>query len=224
MAAATVLALAAALVWTGVADNIRSAASALLSRRRTSPQEVGDIWAVLVESIATGVRSGAAPALACAAACRAATDLLPATTAAQVEQLRASAESGDELAAAWQRIADELGDAGLRAVAAGWRLSETVGTPLAQALTVAAALRRSEIDRSARMKAALAAPTTSVNLLTVLPVGGALLGVALGADVWSVYLSPLAAVTVLPGVLLILVGRWWCRRMVAGAGRSRSLA
>lgn len=193
-----------------------------LPRRRGHPAEV-DVWSLVVESVATAVRAGAAPTPACAACCRAALDLAPEVDA-EVELLARTASAGGDLGAAWHEVAARVDDPGLRAVAAAWQLSETTGAPLADALDVAARLRRGEVERAARAKAALAAPTASVNLLTALPVCGAGLGMVLGADVIGVYASPLALVTVLPGLVLVAVGRLCCRRMVDHAGRIRSLA
>ncbi|MCG8656400.1 hypothetical protein [Yimella sp. NH-Cas1] len=220
MVLATVLAFAATLLW------FTPVRVTLPRSRRLRPERPAsttlDVWSVLVESIATGVRSGAAPTLACAAACSAVgqsmTEPLP-----QIGRLHAAAVSGGDLAAAWRDAADSLDDPGLWAVASAWALSDSTGAPLADALAVASRLRRSETERAARAKSALAAPVTSVNLLTGLPICGAGLGGLLGVDVWSVYASPLAVVTVVPGVVLIVAGRWWCRRLVARAGRTRRL-
>lgn len=182
-----------------------------------------DVWTIVIDTISTGIRAGAAPALACAASCRAVSRLSP-QDAPEVEILRAAADAGSDLGTAWQAIADGADDAGLRSVAAAWRLSESVGAPLADALAVAARQRRDELERLARSRAALAAPRASVNLLTALPIGGALLSVLMGVDVLSVYLSALAVVTIVPGVLLILLGRLWCRRLINRATRTKALA
>lgn len=220
MLAATVFVCAATLLWFAPAPVTRPRSRRLRSGRTASTSL--DLWSVLVESIATGVRSGAAPTSACAAACSAVGQSM-AEPLPQIDRLHAAAVSGGDLAAAWHDAADSLDDPGLRAVASAWALSDSTGAPLADALAVASRLRRSETERAARAKAALAAPVTSVNLLTGLPICGAGLGTLLGVDVWSVYASPLAVVTVVPGVVLIVTGRWWCNRLVARAARTRRL-
>ncbi len=218
----SVLIAAALLLWLGP---VPGRPRPTLRRRRANRRDASEVdaWSLIVESVATAVRAGAAPTPACAAACAAALELCV-DGVDEIRELGAAAARGDELAAVWEGVADRSHDPGLHAVAAAWQLSEATGAPLADALGVAARLRRGETERAARAKAALAAPTTSVNLLTALPVCGAALGMLLGADVLSVYTSGFAAVTVLPGAVLILLGRAWCHRMVANASRLRSLA
>ncbi|MBC9956422.1 hypothetical protein [Yimella sp. cx-51] len=222
MTAAMWCAIGAVLVWTGCLSGVPSVFRGI-PRPRKESEERPDVWSTVIESIATAVRSGTAPSVACAAACSAAAPLACERDRASLELLRSAAARGDDLPQVWRTIGQTSDDPGLRTVAGAWQLSDTIGAPLADALTVAGALRRSETERAARAAAALAAPTASVNLLTILPLAGAGLGVLLGLDVQQVYLSSLALVTVLPGIVLIALGRLWCRRMVSAAGRPRSL-
>ena len=67
-------------------------------------------------------------------------------------------------------------------------------------------------------------PFPPTELFTQIPWRRQIVEGLLGADVIGVYASPLALVTVLPGLVLVAVGRLCCRRMVDHAGRIRSLA
>lgn len=126
-----------------------------------------------------------------------------------------AAEAGGSVGRVWQRWAEDTGSGTLRFVAAAWLLSERTGAPLADAVARAAARTRSELSRRRRVSAAVAGPRATVNVLSALPLVGPLFGLASGLDPAEVYLSsPLVLVVVAVGFGLILVGRWWSRRLV----------
>lgn len=126
-----------------------------------------------------------------------------------------AAEAGASVGRVWQRWAEATGSGTLAFVAAAWLLSERTGAPLAEAVARAAARIRSELSRRRRVSAAVAGPRATVNVLSALPLVGPLFGLASGLDPAEVYLSsPVVVGAVLLGFALILVGRWWCRRLV----------
>jgi tight adherence protein B len=127
-----------------------------------------------------------------------------------------AAASGASVGRVWRRWAEEADSGSLRFVAAAWQLSERTGTPLADAVARAAARTRAELSRRRRTSAAVAGPRATVNVLTALPLVGPLFGMASGLDPAEVYLStPLVMLALGFGLGLLVVGRWWCRRLVA---------
>jgi tight adherence protein B len=106
-------------------------------------------------------------------------------------------------------------------VAAAWQLSERTGAPLAAAVERAARGLRDVRRRQGRVSAAVAGPRATVTVLTGLPLAGPLLGLACGVDPHALYLgSPLSTWAVVAGAGLVLLGRWWCTRMVRAVVRS----
>ncbi len=207
----------AVLVWCGVA---LPTPSPRRLRGRSSAQQPSAVEAFVpvLDAIATAVAAGANPAAACAAACTATADS-GSPVATELRAVAEQARTGGDLGQAWAAVADSRDCAGLRAVAAGWTLSERVGAPLTDSLGVAAELLRGELTREGALRVAAAGPRASMNLLTALPVIGALGAAALGADLTHTYFSPLGAVTLLPGLLLILLGRRWSARLIARSTR-----
>jgi tight adherence protein B len=95
---------------------------------------------------------------------------------------------------------------------------ERAGAPLAASLEgLGEALRAQEESRRER-ETALAAPRATAAVMTALPAVGLLLGAVLGANPLAVLAGTVVgrAVLVLGGTLW-LAGRWWIRRLVAGA-------
>lgn len=126
-----------------------------------------------------------------------------------------AAEAGASVGRVWQRWADDSRSRTLSFLAAAWLLSERTGAPLAEAVARAAARTRGELSRRRRVSAAVAGPRATVNVLSALPLVGPLFGLASGLDPSEVYLSsPLVVAAVALGLVLLLVGRWWCRRLV----------
>ena len=98
------------------------------------------------------------------------------------------------------------------------RLAGDVGAPLGGVLDAVSGALVAEAEARAEREASLAGPRATAQVLMWLPVLGALLGWALGAD-------PLATATdggagtaaVSLGVLLLVAGRLWTARLVAAA-------
>lgn len=109
------------------------------------------------------------------------------------------------------------------AVVAACRLASQVGAPLAGVLESIVATLTAAAEAESERAAALAGPQTTARVLLWLPVLGAALGSALGADPVSQLLrGGVGALALVAGVVLLLVGRSWTRRLVAGARRAGS--
>ncbi|GAB3587811.1 type II secretion system F family protein [Calidifontibacter terrae] len=221
MILASVCSVLAALFWSGVV--VRAPRRLLLRKPAGVRNEsVAQAFVPVLEAIATAVAGGAAPAAACAAAC-AATAGTGSPFDRELLRLADDARSGVDLGESWTAVAAGRDCDGLRAVAACWTLSDRVGCPLTESLEVACALLRSEVGRQSALQVASAGPRASMNLLTALPVVGVLGAAALGADLLSTYLSASGAVTLLPGVGMLLLGRRWSARLIARSTRVTAL-
>ena len=184
--------------------------------RRTRTTGVATEVLGLLDAIEPALRAGLTPGRALQLATFAAGEGRDdSALAALVGEACLAAESGASVGRVWQRWAAASGSRALDFVAAAWLLSERTGAPLADAVARAAARTRAELSRQRRVSAAVAGPRATVNVLTALPLVGPLFGLASGLDPAEVYLSsPLVEVAVALGCALILVGRWWCRRLI----------
>jgi tight adherence protein B len=132
--------------------------------------------------------------------------------------LVAAAGRGGALAAVWSDWARLTRAPEIAFVASAWALSERHGAPLAVAVERAAAGLREARARQRKVRVAVAGPRATVTVLTVLPLTGPAFGLACGIDPASLYLgSRIGAVSAVLGVLLIVIGRLWCRRMIRKA-------
>lgn len=151
---------------------------------------------------------------------------------ARVTAVAAELRSGASPATAWERGLGVRTEDGLprqqdlvrvmdeRAVAvlAAARLAEEVGAAPAAVLERIAAALVEEAEADARRRAAFAGPRATARLLAWLPLGGVVLGLALGARPDEVLLdgrggTALTAVA----VLLVAAGRRWTGRHLAAA-------
>ena len=113
---------------------------------------------------------------------------------------------------------------GWRGLAAAWQVATEAGAPLAPSLReFAAALRDiAESDRAARV--ALAGPASTARMVVFLPLIGVLFGLVLGFDTLrTLFTTPFGIACLIVGVLLMLLSRWWSRRLVARARPSGAL-
>ncbi|PFG35160.1 hypothetical protein [Sanguibacter antarcticus] len=109
------------------------------------------------------------------------------------------------------------------AVVAACRLAAVVGASLAPVLESVVATLTAAAEAESERSAALAGPQTTARVLLWLPLVGAALGTALGADLPGLLLGGgVGAVVLVAGTALLLVGRTWTRRLVAGARRAGS--
>ncbi|AXG12334.1 type II secretion system F family protein [Intrasporangium calvum] len=186
-------------------------------RRRRSGSSVSSAVALL-EGVAPALEAGLTPSVAVrlsGATLRSSIDPL---TARLVAELTETSERGAHVAPVWRSWAGAEGSEELRFVAAAWQLSEVTGAPLADAVRRAVASVHQARERARRVHVAVAGPRATVVVLTVLPLTGPLFGLACGVPPTELYLaSPLSSAAAALGLVLIWVGRRWCRRLVESA-------
>jgi tight adherence protein B len=193
----------------------------LLRRRGTvTPHDV----LALLEGLAPALGAGLAPGDALALLVRVnladpepgrALRRGPASWREQLVDLGDRARDGEPLAALWRQLAREQRSAELLLLAQAWALSEKLGSPLSEAVTASTELVRERLRAERRVQAASAGARATMNLLTVLPVGGAAVAALLGISPVALYTrSPLAAGCLVLGLVLLLLGRLMVRRMV----------
>ena len=104
-----------------------------------------------------------------------------------------------------------------RALEAAWRVALASGAPLAAALRAFAdALRDREAARR-DIEVALAGPRSTARIVLVLPAVAVLLGLLMGVDLAATLTSPLGAVSLVSGGVLIVAARRWMRRLLRAA-------
>jgi tight adherence protein B len=136
--------------------------------------------------------------------------------ASVLDSVRLAAQQGRPVGPVWQAAADRAGSVHLHLLGAAWTLSESTGAPLAEAARTTAGVLRSAAAQERRMASAVAGARATMNLLSVLPVGGPLVALALGIGPLELYTtSPAAELSLAAGVALAFAGRWWVRRLVA---------
>lgn len=103
-------------------------------------------------------------------------------------------------------------------LAAAWEVATTVGAPLAEVLRMIAESLRDAASAADDVRIALAEPAGTARLLLWMPFAGLLLGFALGFDTLGVIVgTPMGAVCVVLGLLLVLAARLWTRRLLRRA-------
>lgn len=122
---------------------------------------------------------------------------------------------GEPISRHLSRTAAGHPDPSLAFVAAAWSLSEAHGAPLAEAISHGAAQARRRRSLAAKLSVAVAGPLATVRVLMLLPLAGPLFGMVVGVAPSDQYFgTPAALAATLAGVGLVVVGRWWCRRMI----------
>jgi tight adherence protein B len=129
-----------------------------------------------------------------------------------------AADRGAALSPAWVALADVTRSPTVGFVASAWRLSEVTGAPLADAVDRAAEGLRAGRSRRRRVDIAVAGPRATVQVLTLLPLTGPFFGWICGVPPLELYLgNAISSLSLLLGLVLLLAGRAWCRRLVAKA-------
>ena len=175
----------------------------------------------LLEAIAPALEAGITPATAL----RIAADTRsgpgrPDSLAELAGTIASAAAHGVRLGPLWREAADSAGSAELLLLAQAWSLTEDLGVPLAQAVRTTAGLLEDRIAQERRLAGAVAGAEATVNLLTVLPVGGPLLALVVGIGPADLYGgSGLTQGALVLGLCLAGVGRWWVHRMVRSVAR-----
>ncbi|MFD3423946.1 type II secretion system F family protein [Streptomyces decoyicus] len=130
----------------------------------------------------------------------------------------AAARYGGDVARALREAARLPGAAGLTGMAACWQVAVEGGAGLASGLERIAAGLRAQRDQRDELRAQLAGPRATALMLALLPVGGLLMGSALGADPLRVLLhTPAGWGCLAVGGLLEWCGVAWTVRIVAAA-------
>lgn len=100
-------------------------------------------------------------------------------------------------------------------LAACWEVAADTGSGLCQSVAVLAESARTQEELQGSLNAELAGPRATTRVLTLLPVLGILLGVAMGADPVGWLLgSPLGLLCAAGGLLLSVAGGLWSRAIV----------
>jgi tight adherence protein B len=180
----------------------------------------------LLEAIAPGLEAGMAPAAALLIAADSLCDPgRPDQLDALVRAMASSAADGLKLGPLWRGASESAGPAELLLLAQAWSLTEGMGAPLAQAMRTTAGLLEARIAHERRLTAAIAGAKATVNVLTVLAVGGPLLALVLGIGPGEHYgSSQLTQGSLAAGLCLAIIGRWWVGRMVRAVARGPVLA
>ncbi|MYW04101.1 type II secretion system F family protein, partial [Streptomyces sp. SID3343] len=138
------------------------------------------------------------------------------TRVALVEVVGAARVGGD-VPDALERAAARPGAAGLRRVAACWRIAIGRGGGFAPALERITAALRAEEDAHEEVLAELAGVRSTAHLLAGLPVFGLVLGSGLGARPVDVLLrTPPGIGCLVVGLALVVVGLAWTDRLAGG--------
>lgn len=127
---------------------------------------------------------------------------------------------GDDPATAFDRHVHALPESlaqVLTGLGAVWTVAESAGAPAADVLERYARSRREIAEAERERAVALAGPKATVTVLTWLPAAGLGLALLIGADPVSLLSSPPGLVSIGAGVLLLLAGRLWMRRMLEQA-------
>jgi tight adherence protein B len=172
----------------------------------------------LCRAIAAELRAGHPSGHAFAAAVHAA----PPALVRLLQPSATIARRGDigDLADEVARVAATPGCAGLRRLAACWRVAAASGAALAPAIDRVADALQDEIDVSRDVTSTLAGPRATVHLLAGLPVLGLLLGTAIGARPVHFLLGSGPGVgCLLAAALLDATGVAWARRIAHRAVR-----
>ena len=175
----------------------------------------------LLEAIAPALDAGMAPgsALRVAAEARSGSGHLD-PLAALADEISSAAAEGARLGPLWHEAAGSAGSAELLLLAQAWSLTEDMGVPLAQSIRTAIELLEARIAQEQRLAGAVAGARATVNVLTVLPVGGPLLGLALGIGPAQLYGgSRITQMSLALGLCLAGIGRWCVGRMVRAVAR-----
>jgi tight adherence protein B len=180
----------------------------------------------LLEAIAPALEAGIVPAsaLRIAADARSGSGHLDPLAVLASDIASAGAE-GAPLGPLWRHAAESAGSAELLLLAQAWSLTEDMGAPLARAVRTTAGLLEARIAHERRLAGAVAGAKATVNVLTILPVGGPLLALVLGIGPAELYGgSGFTQGALVLGLCLSGLGRWWVHRLVAAVARGPVVA
>lgn len=176
----------------------------------------------LLDALVPALRSGVAPAdaLMLVAQSEQRPDEHLGDAARAMGQAAAAAAEGAALGGVWHQLARRMRCPELHLLGAAWSLTEELGSPLASAVGAVTETLRSRAEHRREVEVATAGARATTNLLTLLPIGGIGLSLLLGLSPAVLYASPLPLLSLGFGVALLMLGRWWIRRLVAIAVRT----
>ncbi len=115
----------------------------------------------------------------------------------------------------WRGVAREAGAPGVLVVAQAWELSHVAGIRLADAVELSARLLRQGRGLRNRREVALAGPRATIAVLTLLPLLGPGVGLAVGIDPFDLYAGTgLSMVSTGVGLAMLICGRLWAAALV----------
>jgi len=184
------------VAWLSLSDVVRRRGRSVASQAR----EVG----ALCSAVASELRSGQPPDAAWGAVLPGWSGPLPGRYVAEADVVT--------LLTRWARV---RGWGGLTAVAACWRVSDTTGAGLADALDRLGGAMRHEHEVAAEVDGQLASVRATAAVLAALPAVALAMGHVLGADPLATLVgSPVGLTCLGLGVLLAAGGWWWLVRQV----------
>jgi len=182
-----------------------------------SPQDLLGLLDAIVPALEAGMAPASALRIVADARCGSGR---PDPLTALTRDLSAAAAGGARLGPLWRAAAEAEASAELLLLAQAWSLTEDMGAPLAQSVRTTAGLLEARIAHERRLAAAVAGAKATVNLLTVLPIGGPLLALVLGIGPGELFgSSRLTQGSLVLGLALAGIGRLWVRRMVRAVAR-----
>ncbi len=188
-------------------------------RRAAGGEPVERAVLALLDGTAAALRAGLPPARALELGAK----TLPAESPSSVRELVAQAVAvsarGLPVSPVWREAAERTKSSVVHGVAAAWGLSESTGSPLAEAVERAAAGLRGALAARRKVRAAVAGPQATVTVLTVLPLTGPLFGLACGVPPMDLYGNAIGSACLGAGLVLMCLGRLWCRRLIRRAER-----
>ena len=185
-------------VWHGIVREVRRAVAAPPASRAR------DI-ASLTAALATELRSGQAP-----------DDAWQHVQAGGLGFVPGLVVEGADVVAVLQRCAQLPGWSGLAAVAACWRLADTAGAGLADALDRVGEAMRQEHEVASEAQGQLSSTRATAVLLATLPIAAIAMGSVLGADPIGVLLGSSVGLGCLAaGLALSALGWWWIAKQIA---------
>jgi len=175
----------------------------------------------LLEAIAPALEAGMVPALALEISAEARSGSgRPDPLATLASDIALASAQGEAIGPLWREAAESAGSPELMLLSQAWSLTEDLGVPLAQAVRTTTGLLEARIAHERQLAGAVAGARATVNLLTLLPLGGPLLGMVVGVGPADLYGgSPLTQASLVLGLSLAGIGRWWVRRMVRAVAR-----
>lgn len=186
------------------------------------PEQRGDLdpLASVVQRLGVLLAAGVAPASGWAYLAEAAHGV----DAERVRAVASAAATGETIADAIASAADSSRATApaWRGLAAAWHVATEAGAPLAPTLAELATSLRTLAQNQRDAQTALAAPAATARMVMVLPVIGIVFGTALGFDVLgTLFGTPPGMICLAIGVALMIVARWWNRRLIASARPKR---